>query len=152
MGSTSYMGCEHKLGNIDFKGMLSVAMKADNATAQPDLERVDSKRLLALGSVGALVTSTCCVLPFILVTLDLGGAWLAYLHALYPYRWLFIGLASVSLAIAWRRLYRPRNGCDEVELCASPTVRRRYRALFWIVTGLLALSAVAPYLLAAWLT
>ncbi|MEX2498747.1 MAG: mercuric transporter MerT family protein [Wenzhouxiangellaceae bacterium] len=140
------------MGSTSIKGVLSVAMKADNATAQPELERVDSKRLLALGGVGALVTSTCCVLPFVLVTLDLGGAWLAYLHALYPFRWLFIGLGSVSLAIAWRRLYRARSDCDDGELCANPAVRRRYRTLFWIVTGLLALSAVAPYLLAAWLT
>ena len=82
-------------------------------------------------------------------TLGLGGAWLANLHALYPYRWLFIGAAAVALFFAWRRLYRPQTECADGEACAVPTVKRVYRVLFWVIAGLLALSAVAPYLLGA---
>ncbi|QKK03586.1 MAG: mercuric transport protein [Pseudomonadota bacterium] len=107
------------------------------------------KGLLALGGLGAAVASACCILPFVLVTLGLGGAWLANLHALYPYRWLFIGAAAVALFFAWRRLYRPQTECADGEACAVPTVKRVYRVLFWVIAGLLALSAVAPYLLGA---
>lgn len=127
-------------------------MKADTATTQSDTGRAESKSLVALGGAGALVATACCGLPLLLVTLDLGGAWLAYLYALYPYRWLFIGLAAVALAIAWRRLVRSRNNCEEAANCARPQVRRGYLALVWVVTGLLVLSAVAPYPLAAWLS
>lgn len=80
--------------------------------------------------------------------LGLGGAWLANLHALYPYRWWFIGISALVLLIAWRRLYRPRSECGDGEVCAVPGVRKAYRKLFWIIAGLVALSAVAPYLLA----
>lgn len=107
------------------------------------------KGLLALGGLGAALASACCILPFILITLGLGGAWLASLHALYPYRWLFIGAAAVALFYAWGRLYRPQTDCGEGEVCAVPTVRRAYRVLFWVIAGLVALSAIAPYLLGA---
>jgi mercuric ion transport protein len=63
--------------------------------------------LLALGGFGAALASVCCILPFVLIVLGLGGAWLANLHALYPFRWLFIGAAAVALFFAWHRLYSP---------------------------------------------
>ena len=106
-----------------------------------------SKGLLALGGLGAVLVSACCVLPFVLVMLGLGGAWLASLHALYPYRWLFIGISAIVLFLAWRRLYRPRSECVKGEVCAVPAVRQAYCVLFWAIAGLVVLSAVAPYLL-----
>lgn len=106
------------------------------------------KGLLALGGVGALLASTCCVLPFVLVILGLGGAWLSGLHALYPYRWIFIGGAATALFFAWRRLYRPQTECAGGGVCAVPAVRRSYRVLFWLIATLVALTAVAPYILA----
>jgi len=110
-----------------------------------------SAGLLALGGFGAVLLSACCVLPFVLVVLGLGGAWLANLHALYPYRWLFLALSAVVLYFAWRRLYRPLAECADGRVCAAPTVKRSYRVLFWLVTGLVTLSVAAPYVLGAWL-
>ncbi|GAB4168963.1 MAG: mercuric ion transporter MerT [Wenzhouxiangellaceae bacterium] len=104
--------------------------------------------LLALGRFGAVLLSACCMLPFVLVLLGLGGAWLAHLHALYPFRWLFFAASAVALWLAWRRLYRPATECREGEICAVPAVQRRYRIGFWLVVGLVVLSAIAPYLLA----
>lgn len=103
--------------------------------------------LLALGGLGAVLVSACCVLPFVLVLAGLGGAWLANLHAFYPYRWLFIAFAAVALFFAWRRLYRPRYVCAPGEACAVPAVKRAYRAVFWIISALVVLSASAPYVL-----
>ncbi|PKL94431.1 MAG: mercuric transport protein [Gammaproteobacteria bacterium HGW-Gammaproteobacteria-8] len=108
-----------------------------------------NRGLLALGGLGAAIASACCILPFVLVVMGLGGAWLANLHALYPYRWLFIGAAAVALFFAWRRLYRPRTECAEGEVCAVPEVKLAYRVLFWTIAGLVALSAIAPYVLGA---
>lgn len=110
------------------------------------------KGLLALGGLGAALASVCCILPFVLVVMGLGGAWLASLHTLYPFRWWFIGGAAVALFFAWLRLYRPQAECAEGETCAVPAVKRTYRVLFWVITGLVALSAVAPYLLGATLS
>lgn len=111
--------------------------------------RYADRGLLALGGFGAALASACCILPFVLVVLGLGGAWLSHLHALYPFRWLFIGGAAVALVFAWRRLYRPQTECSEGEVCAVPEVKRAYRILFWVITGLVVLSAVAPWLLGA---
>lgn len=108
-----------------------------------------SKGLLALGGFGAVLVSACCVLPFVLVAVGLGGAWLASLHALYPYRWVFLGVSAVVLFFAWRRLYQPRTECIDDEVCAVPVVNRAYRIVFWVITGVVAASAVAPYLLGA---
>lgn len=111
-----------------------------------------SEGLLALGGFGAVLVSACCVLPFVLVILGLGGAWLANLHALYPYRWIFIGGSAVVLFFAWRKLYRPRTECADGEVCAVPAVKRGYRVLFWVITAMVAVSAVAPYVLGALLS
>jgi len=114
-----------------------------------DTSTAPGRGLLALSALGAALASACCILPFILVILGLGGAWLASLHALYPYRWLFIGAAAVALFFAWRCLYRPQTDCAEDEVCAVPVVRRAYWVLFWVIAGLVALSAVGPHLLGA---
>ncbi|HKK29930.1 MAG TPA: mercuric transporter MerT family protein [Alphaproteobacteria bacterium] len=108
-----------------------------------------SAGLLALGGFGAVLLSACCVLPFVLVMAGLGGAWLANLHALYPYRWLFLAISAVVLLLAWRRLYRPATECAEGEVCAVPAVKRGYRIFFWAVTTMVVLSSVTPYLLGA---
>jgi mercuric ion transport protein len=126
-------------------------MKVHNDTSSASPDR-GSGGLLALGGFGAVLVSACCVLPFLLVVLGLGGAWLSNLHALYPYRWLFIAGSVVVLFIAWRRLYRPQTECREGEVCAIPSVQRTYRVLFWVITGLVALSAVAPYVLSSLLS
>jgi mercuric ion transport protein len=94
-----------------------------------------------------VLLSACCVLPFALVMLGLGGAWLANLHALYPYRWLFLTASGVVLWLAWRRLYRPAMVCADGTACAVPKARRFYRLLFWLLTALTTISAAAPYLL-----
>ena len=120
----------------------------NQASIQPESDQ-SSAGLLALGGFGAVLLSACCVLPFVLVMLGLGGAWLANLHALYSYRWLIVGLSAVVLFFAWRQLYRPATECADGEVCAVPTVKRGYRVLFWVVTALVALSAVAPYVLSA---
>ena len=57
---------------------------------QPESDR-SSAGLLALGGFGAVLLSACCVLPFVLVMLGLGGAWLANLHALYRIAGCFSG-------------------------------------------------------------
>lgn len=114
---------------------------------QQEPQTRSSRGPLALAGTGALLASACCVLPFVLVVLGLGGAWMSTLHALFPYRWLFIGGAALALFLAWRRLYQTPDDCDEGQACAKPTVQKRYRILFWLVVILLVVSAFAPYVL-----
>lgn len=100
---------------------------------------------LATGGVAALLGSACCVAPLVLVSMGLGGAWLANLRALEPYQPIFIGVAVVALVFAYLRIFRPAAECRPGEACALPGVRRGYKAMFWIVAGLVVVAAGFPY-------
>ena len=99
------------------------------------------------GAAAVIGASACCLGPLVLVSLGVSGAWIANLTALEPYRPIFIGLAVLFLAFAYRQIYRraPPDACEPASLCASPRTERLYKTLFWSVT-VLALAALAfPY-------
>lgn len=100
---------------------------------------------LAAGGIGALLAGACCVVPFVLVSIGLGGAWLANLQLLGPYRPLFIGVALVALGFAGKRIYRPAGACEAGAVCAAPRVRRGYKIGFWSVAALLVVMFAFPY-------
>ncbi|MDX1465168.1 MAG: mercuric ion transporter MerT [Halomonas sp.] len=100
---------------------------------------------LAAGGIAAILASTCCLGPLVLITVGISGAWIGNLTALEPYRPLFIGVALVALCFAWRRIFRPVEPCRSGEVCALPRVRTLYRALFWGVSGLVLIALLFPY-------
>lgn len=104
-----------------------------------------SRAVLMTGGVAAALASACCLGPLVLVSVGLGGAWIANLTALEPYRPAFIAVALVALALAYRRVYRPVEQCKPGEICAVPAVRRGYRVVFWAVAVLVAIALGFPY-------
>lgn len=100
---------------------------------------------LAAGGIGALLAGACCVVPFVLVSIGLGGAWLANLQLLEPYRPLFIGIAVIALAFAGKRIYRPAILCEPGRACAAPGIRRGYKIGFWSVAVMLLVMLAFPY-------
>ncbi len=106
------------------------------------------KGALAGGVLAAIGASLCCLGPLVLVGLGLGGAWMAQLSALEPYRPLFLGVAVIALALAYRQLYRLRveETCAPGAVCAAPRAQRLYKGLFWAVAVLVVLAGVSPYL------
>jgi mercuric ion transport protein len=100
---------------------------------------------LTVGGIAALLVGACCLGPLVLVSIGLGGAWLANLTALEPYRPIFAALALVCLAFAWRRIYRPVAECKPGEVCAVPAVRRSYKTAFWFVGLILVVMFAFPY-------
>ena len=100
---------------------------------------------LAAGGIAALLAGACCVVPFVLVSIGVGGAWLANLQLLEPYRPLFIGVALVALAFAWKRIYMPAQACEPGTACAVPKVRRGYKIGFWMVAALFLVMLTYPY-------
>lgn len=69
-----------------------------------------------------------------LLTLGIGGAWVANLTALEPLRPWLIAATLVFLGLAFRRLYLAPPVCEPGAVCAVPLVQRRQRLIFWIVT------------------
>lgn len=102
---------------------------------------------LAAGGLAALLASTCCLGPLVLVALGVSGAWIGNLTALEPYRPLFLGAALIALFFAWRRIFRPAQDCKPGEVCAVPQVRLAYQIVFWIVVALVIVALAFPYVL-----
>ena len=102
---------------------------------------------LFAGGAAAILASTCCLGPLLLVALGFSGAWIGNLTALEPYRPLFIGVALVAMIFAGRRIYRPAQQCKPGELCAIPQVRSTYKAVFWVVAVLVLIALAFPYVL-----
>ncbi len=116
-----------------------------NAQLPNDTNRTTARGALLAGGVAALLASTCCLGPLVLITLGFSGAWIANLTALEPYRPVFMGMAVVALFFAWRRLWRPASACAPGEFCAIPQARRGYRFLFGVVVVLVLIAFGFPY-------
>ncbi len=101
---------------------------------------------LFAGGVAAILASTCCLGPLILVALGFSGAWIGNLTVLEPYRPVFIGAALVALFLAWRRIFRPAPACNPSEVCAIPEVRTTYKLIFWVVSVLVVVALGFPYI------
>jgi mercuric ion transport protein len=96
-----------------------------------------------LAAVGA---SLCCVGPLVLLTLGIGGAWVAQLTALEPMRPWLMAATLVFLGLAFRRLYLQPQVCEPGAACADPIVLKRQRLIFWIVAVALVALLLAPAL------
>jgi mercuric ion transport protein len=113
-------------------------MRVEKAQSAPN--RTGSGTLLA-GGLAAILASTCCLGPLVLVALGLSGAWIGNLTRLEPYRPFFI----VSLFFAGRGIFRPIGECRPGEMCAVPRTRRIYKIVFGIVSALVLVALVFPY-------
>lgn len=101
---------------------------------------------LFAGGVAAILASTCCLGPLVLLALGVSGAWIGNLTLLEPYRPLFIGVALVAMFFAWKRVYRSEAECKPGEVCALPQTRVAYKIIFWIVAMLVLVALSFPYL------
>ncbi len=101
---------------------------------------------LLTGGLAAILASTCCLGPLVLITLGVSGAWISNLTLLEPYQPYFIAAAVVALFFAYRRIWRPAAECEPGQVCALPQVNRSYKVLFWIVAALVAIAMLFPLL------
>lgn len=133
---------------------------ADTAPATTVLassERTEAgrQRLVALGGIlGAIAASSCCVIPLILFSLGIGGAWIGNLTALAPYKPLFVAGTAGVLGYGFYLVYwKPRRACADDAACARPIPSRLVQFALWIATVLViaafAFDYVAPLLLRA---
>src|SRR6266446_6321210 len=134
-------------------------------TIQSDLITPARKALAALSqqssgatwiSVGGILAglgaASCCVLPFLLFTAGISGAWIANLTALEPYRFYFAGAAIGCIGFGFYRIYRrPAAECTEESYCARPASHRIAKLGLWSATVIVLVALASPYLIARWL-
>jgi mercuric ion transport protein len=109
---------------------------------------MNTKQTLMASVFAGIGASLCCVAPLLLLSLGIGGAWIATLTAFEPVRPLFMGLALLFIGLTFRKLYLTTQTCESGKPCAVDEVIRKQRFIFWGVTipllGLLAFPWLAP--------
>jgi mercuric ion transport protein len=83
------------------------------------------QNLMAVGGLlGALAASSCCILPLVLFSLGVSGAWIGNFTQLAPYQPYFIAATIACLGYGYWLVYRPAKiACAGGEACARPLSR-----------------------------
>ena len=128
---------------------MAMAIKQENPMA--GLQR--GQGLMAVGGLlGALVASSCCLLPLVLFGLGVSGAWIGNLTQLAPYQPFFIAATIACLGYGYWLVYRSSKvACAGGAACARPLSNRLVQ-LGLIVATVLVIAAIgldflAPLLL-----
>ena len=104
------------------------------------------------GLLGALAASSCCILPVVLFSLGISGAWIGNFTQLAPYKPYFIVVTLAFLGAGYWLVHRSSKlACAEGEACARPLPNRLVKIVL-IAATVLVIAAfgfdyVAPYLL-----
>ncbi len=116
--------------------------------ARTALDERNTTTVLAGGSaLGALAMSSCCIVPLVLFSLGVTGAWIGNLAALYPYKPYFFVATAGFLAAGFYRAYRkPKTAaCGPRADCATPISDRINKAVLWVSTVLVLAALAFPY-------
>ena len=134
-------------------------MSTSDATMREALEPAaaslpgrDHDRWIAAGGIaGAILASTCCIVPLILFSLGVSGAWIGNLTAIEPYKPYIIAATLGILVYGFYQVYwRPRAACADGAACAQPLPKRTVKISLWLATVLVASAIAFPYV-APWL-
>lgn len=104
------------------------------------------------GIIGALAASSCCILPVILFSLGISGAWIGNFTQLAPYKPYFIAATLAFLGAGYWLVHRSSKlACAEGEACARPLPNKLVKIALVAATVLViaawGFDYVAPYLL-----
>ncbi len=97
---------------------------------------------LATGSlIGAGLASACCIVPLLLVSVGISGAWISNLTALEPYK-PYVG--AVTLALIgygfWHVYFKPKPPCEDGSYCARPQSARTTKTVLWLGLAIVLLA------------
>ena len=81
---------------------------------------VQRQQLMAAGGLlGALAASSCCILPLVLFSLGVSGAWIGNFTRLAPYQPYFIAVTIGCLGYGYWLVYRSTKvACADGDACA----------------------------------
>jgi mercuric ion transport protein len=119
----------------------------------PLLDARRGQRLMAVGGLlGALAASSCCILPLILFSLGVSGAWIGNFTQLAPYQPHIVAATLAFVGYGYWLVYRSSQAaCAGGEACAKPLPNRLVKIGLIIATVLvmaaLAFDILAPVLL-----
>ncbi len=118
--------------------------------------KINKTRASVLGSgfasFGAILASSCCIIPIVFFNLGIGGAWLANLAVLQPYRIHFISTAALLFVVGL--FFYIRSLRCATEACPPDKKKNRWALVSLVISGALIGAAmiwpeVEPHLLRA---
>lgn len=125
--------------NSDLKSQIGVSRAGRDDQGQIGLLAVG-------GMIGAVLASSCCIVPLLLVTLGVSGAWIGNLTALAPYKPYFIAATVIFLAAGYWRIYvKPKRVYADGSYCASPISGRVTKSALWVATALVLVAITIDY-------
>ena len=112
---------------------------------------LNEKGMVAAGVLAAIGALLCCVVPLVLLTVGVSGAWIASLVATEPYRPALVAVALLLFALAFRRRSLTASACVSTQARPGLSIVRRQRILFRAAVlptlVLLAVPTAAPFFL-----
>jgi mercuric ion transport protein len=100
------------------------------------------------GILGALAASSCCIVPLVLFSLGVSGAWIGNFTQLAPFQPYFIAATIACLGYGYWLVYRSsKAACGKGEACARPIPNRLVKFGLILATALV-IAAIGFDLLA----
>ena len=140
--------------------MTSPGHNAASIDQSPDLAdrtraplRGTGQKLAAAGGIiGALLASTCCILPLALLSIGVSGAWIGNFTRLAPYQPFFTAATLACLGTGYWLVYRSSKlACADGVVCARPLPNKFVKVALIAATAIVlmawAFDYLAPYLL-----
>ena len=120
-------------------------IKSDKAT----------KKIIATGGLlGAIVASTCSVLPVFLLALGISGSWIGNLRSLAHYKPFFVMISLVFIGAGlWMVYFKPQISIPRVQStsCYRPFSEKTIKIMLWssviIILIVFLIPYIAPFLL-----
>jgi mercuric ion transport protein len=97
--------------------------------------------MAAGGLIGALAASSCCMVPLLLFSVGVGGAWIANLTRLAPYQPCFLAMTVGCLGYGYWLVHRAeKRECADGAACARPLPDRLVKTALIVATMLVVLA------------
>lgn len=92
------------------------------------------------GIMSAVLASSCCIAPLVLVTLGASGAWIGNLTALKAYQPIFVPATLAFLGLGFWQVYGKRKPACDDGTCEMPLSATLIKAALWAATVLVVLA------------
>lgn len=106
------------------------------------------QKLVAAGGIlGAVAASSCCIVPLLLFSLGVSGAWIGNLTRLAPYQPYFIAVTLACLGYGYWLVRRAhRTACAEGAACSRPLSNKVVTTALIVATLLVAAALAFDFL------
>lgn len=123
----------------------------DRAVSPAKRDRLGRAAESALSSgslLAALATSSCCLIPFVLFSLGISGAWIGDLTAMEPFQPVFFAAAVTMIGLGFLHVRRRSRGaaCKPGTPCGDPRADRLTRTVLWVAAVLVITGMAFPWI------